>query len=153
MWTSAFGSLYATLLPKLLTSVSTFYQQSGFVFHPGKSLFPFFNFIYHFSHNPFNYGANTVTLNVLCLGLPVVLTVIQLITSVYSSRAWSNLIHTQFDLNEKLKALSVQWTASLTHTVDETLMSQAVDAGNLFIDQQRKSRIAFQRNCGATSGW
>lgn len=128
MWTSAFGTLYTTLLPKLLSRTDTSSKRVGFFSHP-------------------------VTLNTLCFGLPVVLIATQVITSVYSSRAWSTMIYTWFDLMAKLKTLSSQWNASSAHAVDATLMSQTVTVGDIFIEQIDKSVKAFQRNAWTTGVW
>ncbi|ELU38319.1 hypothetical protein AG1IA_07644 [Rhizoctonia solani AG-1 IA] len=122
MWTSAFGTLYATLLPKLFTvTPSSHSALRGFLLHP-------------------------ITLNVLCFMPPSGLALTQVITSTYSAIAWSDLVHTQFGLIDLLKMLAGQWAQSATHDLDRALAARADDMGTLFLIQKDKSQVAFQKN-------
>ncbi|QRV84886.1 hypothetical protein RhiJN_12902 [Ceratobasidium sp. AG-Ba] len=85
MWTSAFGTLYATLLPKLFTVTPA--DQSHF-----KSLL-----------------LHPITLNIFCFLPPVGLAITQIVTSTYSAIAWSDLVYTQFRLIDILNNLAKTW--------------------------------------------
>jgi hypothetical protein len=121
MWTSAFGTLYATLLPRL------------FIHAPSGN-----RFMKAFLH--------PLSLNFFCFFPPFVLLVTQVITSTYSAVAWSNLVHTQFGLVGDLVTLASQWTASGGQAYDEGLLTQTVELGTLFLAQQGRSLAAFKRN-------
>ncbi|CAE6438487.1 unnamed protein product [Rhizoctonia solani] len=129
MWTSAFGTLYATLLPKLFTvTPSSHSALRGFLLHP-------------------------ITLNVLCFMPPSGLALTQVITSTYSAIAWSDLVHTQFGLIDLLKMLAGQWAQSATHDLDRALAARADDMGTLFLIQKDKSQVAFQKNAWTCGAW
>ncbi|CAE6337722.1 unnamed protein product [Rhizoctonia solani] len=129
MWTSAFGTLYATLLPKLFTvTPSSHSSVRGFLLHP-------------------------ITLNVLCFMPPFGLALTQVITSTYSAIAWSDLVHTQFGLIDLLTTLAGQWAQSAAHSLDRALVKQAGDTGTLFLIQKEKSQIAFQKNAWTCGAW
>ncbi|CEL54900.1 hypothetical protein RSOLAG1IB_07392 [Rhizoctonia solani AG-1 IB] len=129
MWTSAFGTLYATLLPKLFTvTPSSNTTLRGFLLHP-------------------------ITLNVLCFMPPLGLALTQVITSTYSAIAWSDLVHTQFGLIDLLHTLADQWAQTAAHSLDSALVKQAGDTGTLFLIQKDKSQIAFQKNAWTCGAW
>ena len=121
MWTSAFGTLYATLLPKLFTVTPSNGSIRGLLLHP-------------------------ITLNSLRFLPPFGLALTQIITSTYSAIGWSNLVHTQFALIDILTALAVQWTQTATHAVQSTLYQEASDLGTLFLVQKDLSQHAFEKN-------
>ncbi|CAE7131728.1 unnamed protein product [Rhizoctonia solani] len=129
MWTSAFGTLYATLLPKLFTvTPSPNGSIKGFLLHP-------------------------ITLNLLCFAPPSGLALTQFITSTYSAIGWSNLVHTQFALIDVLRALATQWAQSAAHSVESALYQQAADLGTLFLVQKDLSQHAFQKNAWTCGAW
>ncbi|CAE6459968.1 unnamed protein product [Rhizoctonia solani] len=129
MWTSAFGTLYATLLPKLFTiTPSSNSALRGFLLHP-------------------------ITLNSLCFMPPFGLALTQIITSTYSAIGWSDLVHTQFALIDILTALATQWAASPAHNLQDTLVQQASDLGALFLKQKDHSQHAFQKNAWTCGAW
>lgn len=122
MWTSAFGTLYATLLPKLFTvtpSETTTFKK--LLLHP-------------------------VTMNSFCFIPPFGLAITQIITSTYSAIAWSDLVHTQFGLVDLLTAASIQWNLTSGKNVEKGLVEQADDLGTLFLKQKDRSQTAFERN-------
>ncbi|KAG8782761.1 hypothetical protein FRC12_020433 [Ceratobasidium sp. 428] len=129
MWTSAFGTLYATLLPKLFTVTPS--DQSKFktiLLHP-------------------------ITLNALCFLPPIGLALTQFVTSTFSAIAWSDLVHTQFGLIGLLTQLAGQWSASGGKRVQQNLVSQAGEMGTLFLVQKARSQTAFQRNAWTCGSW
>ncbi|KAJ1299804.1 hypothetical protein OPQ81_000703 [Rhizoctonia solani] len=129
MWTSAFGTLYATLLPKLFTvtpSSNNFLK--GLLLHP-------------------------ITLNILCFLPPFGLALTQIITSTYSAIGWSNLVHTQFALIDILTTLATQWAASASHSLESALVQKAGDMGTLFLVQKDLSQHAFQKNAWTCGAW
>ncbi|KAG8686758.1 hypothetical protein FRC09_013940, partial [Ceratobasidium sp. 395] len=129
MWTSAFGTLYATLLPKLFTVTPS--DQSKFktiLLHP-------------------------ITLNTLCFLPPIGLALTQFVTSTFSAIAWSDLVHTQFGLIDLLTQLAGQWSASGGKRVQQNLVSQAGEMGTLFLVQKGRSQTAFQRNAWTCGSW
>ncbi|KAG8786568.1 hypothetical protein FRC12_016444 [Ceratobasidium sp. 428] len=129
MWTSAFGTLYATLLPKLFTVTPS--DQSKFktiLLHP-------------------------ITLNALCFLPPIGLALTQFVTSTFSAIAWSDLVHTQFGLIDLLTQLAGQWSASGGKRVQQNLVSQAGEMGTLFLVQKGRSQTAFQRNAWTCGSW
>ncbi|KAH7337638.1 hypothetical protein B0J17DRAFT_718391 [Rhizoctonia solani] len=129
MWTSAFGTLYATLLPKLFTvTPSSNNTLRGFLLHP-------------------------ITLNSLCFMPPFGLALTQIITSTYSAIGWSDLVHTQFALIDILNALAAQWANSSAHNLQGTLVQQAADLGALFLVQKDHSQHAFQKNAWTCGAW
>lgn len=122
MWTSAFGTLYATLLPKLFTvTPSNNTPLRGFLLHP-------------------------ITLNLFCFTPPIGLAVTQIITSTNSAIAWSNLVHTQFALIDILTELAQQWAESAGKVVQSSLLKKAGDLGALFLEQKAISQTDFQKN-------
>jgi hypothetical protein len=122
MWTSAFGTLYATLLPKLFTvTPSDQTTLRALLLHP-------------------------ITLNVLCFLPPVGLAITQIVTSTYSAIAWSDLVHTQFGLIELLSTVASEWATSGNKVVHGELVTRAIDMGTLFLKQKDHSQTAFQRN-------
>ncbi|CUA78391.1 putative dolichyl pyrophosphate Glc1Man9GlcNAc2 alpha-1,3-glucosyltransferase [Rhizoctonia solani] len=129
MWTSAFGTLYTTLLPKLFTVTPS---DNG----------PIRRFLLH-----------PITLNLLCFGPPSGLALTQFITSTYSAIGWSNLVHTQFALIDILNALAAEWAQSVAHTVEDALYQQASDLGTLFLVQKDISQHAFQKNAWTCGAW
>ncbi|CAE6508170.1 unnamed protein product [Rhizoctonia solani] len=129
MWTSAFGTLYATLLPKLFTVTPS---DNG----------PIRRFLLH-----------PITLNLLCFAPPFGLALTQFITSTYSAIGWSNLVHTQFALIDILNALAAEWAQSVAHTVEDVLYQQASDLGTLFLVQKDLSQHAFQKNAWTCGAW
>ncbi|QRV98929.1 hypothetical protein RhiJN_26948 [Ceratobasidium sp. AG-Ba] len=129
MWTSAFGTLYATLLPKLFTVTPA--DQSRF-----KSLL-----------------LHPITLNVFCFLPPVGLAITQIVTSTYSAIAWSDLVHTQFGLIDILNNLAKTWDISGEKGVPHDLVSQAGEIGTLFLVQKDRSQIAFQKNAWTCGSW
>ncbi|QRV77399.1 hypothetical protein RhiJN_05414 [Ceratobasidium sp. AG-Ba] len=129
MWTSAFGTLYATLLPKLCTvTPSNRNPMKNLLLHP-------------------------ITLNTLCFLPPLGLAITQIATSIYSSAAWSNIVHTQFKLIGDLKSLGVQWGVGGEAGLQKPLHKEAIELGNLFLEQKEISQTAFQRNAGTCAGW
>ncbi|KAL5639720.1 hypothetical protein ACGC1H_006342 [Rhizoctonia solani] len=128
MWTSAFGTLYATLLPKLFTVTPSSGSIQGFLLHP-------------------------ITLNALCFMPPFGLALTQIITSTYSAIGWSNLVHTQFALIDILNALAEQWVQSATHAVQSVLYQEASNLGTLFLVQKDLSQHAFQKNAWTCGAW
>ncbi|KAG8719251.1 hypothetical protein FRC09_011419 [Ceratobasidium sp. 395] len=129
MWTSAFGTLYATLLPKLLTVTPS-----------APSIFN--NVLLH-----------PITLNILCFFPPLGLATTQIVTSIYSSAAWSNIVHTQFKLVEDLEVLGSQWSLGGASGLQKSLRDEAIELGNLFLEQKEISQTAFQRNAALCAGW
>ncbi|KAJ1301097.1 hypothetical protein OPQ81_003514 [Rhizoctonia solani] len=128
MWTSAFGTLYATLLPRIFTvTPSSNNTLKGFLLHP-------------------------ITMNALCFIPPFGLAVTQVITSTYSAIRWSSLIHTQYALIETLTSLGAQWAESASHVLDSALLQKAQDLGALFLVQKDISQHAFQKNAGTCGG-
>ncbi|KAG8743283.1 hypothetical protein FRC10_012246 [Ceratobasidium sp. 414] len=129
MWTSAFGTLYATLLPKLFTvTPSDRPALEAFFLHP-------------------------ITLNTLCFLPPIGLAITQVVTSTYSAIAWSDIVHTQFGLIDLLTILAGQWSASGGKQVQQNLLSQAGEMGSLFLKQKDRSQTAFQRNAWTCGSW
>lgn len=129
MWTSAFGTLYATLLPKLFTvTPSNNTTIRSFLLHP-------------------------ITLNAFCFVPPFGLAITQVITSTYSAIAWSNLVHTQFALIDMLKQLANQWTESAGNSVQGALVEKAIDLGTLFLKQKDISQTDFQKNAWTCGAW
>ncbi|KAG9124348.1 hypothetical protein FRC07_011966 [Ceratobasidium sp. 392] len=129
MWTSAFGTLYATLLPKLFTITSS-----------SRNIFK--NALLH-----------PITLNTLCFSPPLGLAITQIVTSTYSSSAWSNIVHTQFKLVKDLSTLAAQWSLGGEGGLQQSLHHEAIELGNLFLEQKEISRTAFQRNAATCAGW
>ncbi|KAG8736891.1 hypothetical protein FRC10_008784 [Ceratobasidium sp. 414] len=121
MWTSAFGTLYVTLLPKL------------FVVTPSN-------------HTKFEYLLlHPITLNTLCFFAPFGFALTQVVTSIYCSKTWNNNVHTQFKLVDVLTTLASPSTTGDAHT---SLLSQATDLGNLLLVQMGLTQTAFIRNAG-----
>jgi hypothetical protein len=124
MWTSAFGTLYATLLPKLFTITPSEHSTiKNTLLHP-------------------------ITLNALCFLPPIGLAITQIVTSMYSSAAWSNIVHTQFKLVDILTTLATQWSSSGVDGLQKVLLEEATKLGALFLEQKEISQTAFQRNAG-----
>ncbi|KAF8607313.1 hypothetical protein BDV93DRAFT_520184 [Ceratobasidium sp. AG-I] len=129
MWTSAFGTLYATLLPKLFTVTpeeSTTFKR--LLLHP-------------------------ITMNAFCFLPPFGLAITQIITSTFSAIAWSDLVHTQFGLVDLLTAASIQWNMTSGKNVQKDLVGQASDLGTLFLKQKDRSQTAFQKNAWTCGSW
>ncbi|KAG8692977.1 hypothetical protein FRC08_009416 [Ceratobasidium sp. 394] len=127
MWWSAFGTLYATLLPRLFTLASS-HLLANILLHP-------------------------LTLNAFCFAPPTILMITQLVTSTFSAIAWSNLVHTRSYLLDSLATLATQWNARDHQKLDETLVQRAVAVGTLFLKRKELSLVAFQRNMGACAIW
>jgi hypothetical protein len=123
MWMSAFGTLYAIMLPRLFILASSTRPIVSLLCHP-------------------------TTLNELCFVPPIVLLTTQLVTSTYSSIAWSNVVHTQFELIDLLTTLASQWGASGGRNINDEFVTRANQAGALFLVQKEVSLTAFQRNAG-----
>jgi hypothetical protein len=123
MWTSAFGTLYAILVEKLFVLTPSKHAVTNLLLHP-------------------------ITLNSLFLSPPAILLVTQIITSVYSAIAWSNVVHTHFKLIDLLVTLASQWSASGVSMPEEGIVHQAINTGTLFLKQKGISQLAFQRNAG-----
>ncbi|KAF8607305.1 hypothetical protein BDV93DRAFT_306783 [Ceratobasidium sp. AG-I] len=125
MWMSAFGTLYATLLPRVLLGQE---QRVPFLLHP-------------------------VLLNSLCFGLPVLLYAVQITTSTLSQIAWSRFVNIQFDLVEGLTELSGEWLASNGTAVDSTLRQAMSADGTKLLNASVDSKATFVRNAWATAAW
>ncbi|KAF8688582.1 Lysine methyltransferase, partial [Rhizoctonia solani] len=125
MWMSAFGTLYATLLPRVLLGSE---RKVSFLLHP-------------------------ILLNFMCFAMPALLTITQLITASLSQAAWSKAVNLQFDLIEDLWTLSGQWLATNGETVDPSLRQQVSVEGNTLISAFVDSRSAFVRNAWAAAAW
>ncbi|KAG9081940.1 hypothetical protein FS749_007277 [Ceratobasidium sp. UAMH 11750] len=123
MWFSAFGTLYATLFPRLFTLISS-HMLANILLHP-------------------------LTLNAFCFAPPIILMITQLVTSTFSAIAWSNLIYTRSYLLDVLTTVATQWNTRDHQKLDESLVQRAVTIGNLLLKQKELSRVAFQRNAGA----
>ncbi|CAE6478124.1 unnamed protein product [Rhizoctonia solani] len=85
LWMSAFGTLYATLLPRVL--VDSQQRKMSIMLHP-------------------------IFLNFMCFAMPGLLIITQTVTASLSQAAWSKAIHQQYDLMGDLGTLSGQWLAS-----------------------------------------
>ncbi|KAG8711609.1 hypothetical protein FRC11_002352 [Ceratobasidium sp. 423] len=129
MWMSAFGTLYATLLPRVLLGSE---RKISIMLHP-KFFKDFLNF--------------------MCFAMPVLLAITQIITSSLSQVAWSRGVNLQFDLVEGLWTLSAQWLASNGTNIDTSLRQQVSMGGNSLMDALVKSRSAFVRNTSAAGAW
>lgn len=125
MWMSAFGTLYATLLPRVLLG-------------PEPKISPLLH---------------PVLLNSLCFVMPLLLIITQFVTASLSQIAWSKLVNIQFDLIESLGVLSSQWIASNGTTIDQTLRKQVSTGGNEFMSAAAVSQDAFVRNAWAACTW
>ncbi|KAG8694234.1 hypothetical protein FRC08_008611 [Ceratobasidium sp. 394] len=123
MWFSAFGTLYATLFPRLFILISS-HMLANILLHP-------------------------LTLNAFCFAPPIILMITQLVTSTFSAIAWSNLIYTRSYLLDVLTTVATQWNTRDHQKLDENLVQRAVTIGNLLLKQKELSRVAFQRNAGA----
>ncbi|KAG8755511.1 hypothetical protein FRC12_010861 [Ceratobasidium sp. 428] len=128
MWLSAFGTLYAILLPRLLVLDPSEHRIASTLLHP-------------------------ITLNVFCLAPPITLIITQITTSIFSVIAWSNIVHTQFSLIDMLVELATQWATYDRHGVNEALRRQAIELGTRFLEQKSISKAAFQRNAGTCAAW
>ncbi|CAE6432848.1 unnamed protein product [Rhizoctonia solani] len=125
MWMSAFGTLYATLLPRVLFSSG---RKLSILLHP-------------------------TLLNFMCFGMPALLTITQVVTASLSQIAWSKSVNLQFDLVENLWTLSSQWLASNGTSVDPDLRQQVSTDGHNLMNTIAESRRAFSRNAGAAAAW
>ncbi|KAJ1301089.1 hypothetical protein OPQ81_003507 [Rhizoctonia solani] len=125
MWMSAFGTLYATLIPRVLLGPE---RKISIMLHPNL-------------------------LNFMCFAMPALLTVTQIITASLSQIAWSKAINLQFDLIEDLWALSGQWLASGGRNVDSSLRQQVSVDGNNLMSALSETRGAFVRNASAAAAW
>ncbi|KAH7337650.1 hypothetical protein B0J17DRAFT_663728 [Rhizoctonia solani] len=125
MWMSAFGTLYATLLPRVLFGSE---RKISILLHP-------------------------ILLNFMCFAMPVLLTITQVITASLSQFAWSKAINLQFDLVENLWRLSSQWLASNGASIDSSLRQKASADGNEMMSALNESRSAFVRNAWAAAAW
>ncbi|KAH7337649.1 hypothetical protein B0J17DRAFT_707006 [Rhizoctonia solani] len=125
MWMSAFGTLYATLLPRVLFGSE---RQISILLHP-------------------------TLLNSMCFAMPALLAVTQVITATLSHIAWSKVVNLQFDLVENLWRLSSQWLASNGTGIDPILRQKVSVGGNDLISALAESRSAFVRNASASGAW
>ncbi|CAE6535042.1 unnamed protein product [Rhizoctonia solani] len=144
LWMSAFGTLYAILLPRVLLGSE---RKISIMLHPSKS------------------GTNIVTkpathgallkdfLNFMCFAMPTLLAVTQVITASLSHISWSKLVNLQFDLIEDLWTLSAQWLASNGTSIDADLRQQVSMDGNALMAASADSRSAFVRNTWAATAW
>ncbi|CAE6387528.1 unnamed protein product [Rhizoctonia solani] len=125
MWMSAFGTLYATLLPRVLLGSE---HKISIMLHP-------------------------TLLNFMCFAMPALLGVTQIVTATLSHIAWSNAVNLQFDLVENLWTLSGQWLASGGASVNPGLRQQVSVDGTNLITALADSRSAFVRNAWAAAAW
>ncbi|CAE6478649.1 unnamed protein product [Rhizoctonia solani] len=125
MWMSAVGTLYATLLPRVLFGSE---RKISVMLHPSF-------------------------LNFMCFGMPTLLTITQTITASLSQVAWSKTVNLQFDLVDNLLTLSSQWLASDGASVDASLRQRVSVDGNNLLKAMAKSRSAFSINAGAAAAW
>ncbi|KAL5639691.1 hypothetical protein ACGC1H_006327 [Rhizoctonia solani] len=125
MWMSAFGTLYATLLPRVLFGSE---RKLSIMLHP-------------------------TFLNFMCFGMPALLTITQTITASLSQVVWSKTVNLQFDLVDNLRILSNQWIASNGASVDAGLRQRVSVDGNNLLSAMAESRSAFSRNAGAAAAW
>ncbi|CAE6478680.1 unnamed protein product [Rhizoctonia solani] len=125
MWLSAFGTLYATLLPRVLFSSE---RKISIMLHP-------------------------TLLNTMCFTMPALLTLTQVITASLSQVAWSKAVNLQFDLIENLWVLSSQWIASNGTSIDANLRQQVSVDGTSMMSALTDSRKAFVRNAWASAAW
>ncbi|KAG8694448.1 hypothetical protein FRC08_008479 [Ceratobasidium sp. 394] len=126
MWTSAFGTLYVTLLPKL------------FVIGPDCPKLK-------------RFGLHPITLNTLCFFTPFGFAIAQTVTAVYASNAWSDCVHTQYKLVAVLKKLASPETESTGNQA--SLLAQATELGNLFLIQGPLSQSTFIRTAQVCLAW
>ncbi|CAE6433593.1 unnamed protein product [Rhizoctonia solani] len=125
MWMSAFGTLYATLLPRVLFGSE---RKISILLHP-------------------------ILLNFMCFAMPALLAVTQAITASLSHIAWSKVVNLQFDLVENLWILSSQWLASDGTSIDPILRQKVSMNGNELLSASAVSRSAFVRNAAASGAW
>ncbi|CEL54891.1 hypothetical protein RSOLAG1IB_07383 [Rhizoctonia solani AG-1 IB] len=125
MWMSAFGTLYATLLPRVLLGSE---RKVSILLHP-------------------------VLLNFMCFAMPALLTVTQIVTASLSQSAWSKAVNLQFDLVNDLWTLSDQWLATNGESVDSRLRQEVSVGGNVLMKAFMDSRSAFVRNAWAAAAW
>ncbi|KAL5639712.1 hypothetical protein ACGC1H_006336 [Rhizoctonia solani] len=125
MWMSAFGTLYATLLPRVLFGSE---RKLSIMLHP-------------------------TLLNIMCFTMPALLCITQIITASLSQVTWSKAVNLQFDLIENLWTLSSQWIASDGTSVDASLRQQVSVDGTSMMSALGDSRNAFVRNAWAAAAW
>ncbi|KAB5588874.1 Transmembrane protein [Ceratobasidium theobromae] len=125
IWTWAFGTLYAILLPRVFLSSKS---RISTLLHP-------------------------ILLNAFCFGMPVLLFVTQLVTATLSQVEWNKLVNIQFELLEDLQVLSEQWVASNGTTIDPALRSKVSVEGTALTNAAAASQNAFVRNTAAACAW
>ncbi|KDN39814.1 hypothetical protein RSAG8_08606, partial [Rhizoctonia solani AG-8 WAC10335] len=125
MWMSAFGTLYATLLPRVLLGSE---RKISIMLHP-------------------------TLLNLMCFAMPALLTITQVITASLSQVAWSRAVNLQFDLIENLWVLSGQWLGSNGAIINASLRQQITVDGVGLMSALTDSRSAFVRNAWAAAAW